>query len=410
MFICLCLLPGLGDQSTQGSWQVFTKDNGLPSNYMFSILEDSKGNIWCTTQGGGVAKYDGNTWEIFNEANGLIDNFVNESYVDRKGNVWFFRNIGSGLGVRYGITRYDGNKLDTSKKPLLVRKIYEDRAGNIWLCTNEGLLNWKSSEDFKTFGDKEGLAHRNVFTVFEDSANRLWVGTKKGISVYDGATWVTYDDKNGATDETVIEILEDKAGSLWFGTKGGIFRFDGKDWTNFTKENGLPGNDVLFMKMDSQGRIWASMGGSNKEFDLISALAVLIHRSGIVRFDGGEMIIFSVNDGAPSSKVTEFHMDSRDNIWCDTYTAGVYQYDGNQWREHSRNKGFFVNHFTGFTEARNGHIWLSTASGILCYDRENWTHITTKEGLLSNNTDAIMEDSKGNIWIGTMRGLVKYSR
>ena len=407
---CLCLLLGQSNQTSQGSWQVFTQEDGLPTNKIHSVFEDLKGNIWVTTVKSGVAKYDGSTWRTFNKENGLVSNFANYYYLDSKGNIYFVRNAGSGPGVRYGVTKYDGSKLETSKKPWYIRQVYEDSAGNIWLCTSNGLINWKSADDFIRFNKKDGLASSSVFAICEDSSKRLWVGTTNGISVYDGTNWETFDDKNGATKKFIIAILEDKKGNMWFGTKEGVYCYDGKDWMSYTKDNGLPSNDVLMMKMDSKGLIWVCFGGKVSGADLVGIASALIHRSGVVKFDGEKMTGFTSKDGAPPTKVVRLNIDSKDNIWCDTFTVGIYRHDGTQWSDYRREKGFYVNHYTGFYEDRNGHLWFSTESGVLYFDRENWTRYTKEDGLPTNNTTSIMEDSKGNIWIGTNNGLVKYSR
>ena len=39
-----------------------------------SILEDSHGNLWFGTDGGGVSKYDGETFTHFTEKEGLSNN------------------------------------------------------------------------------------------------------------------------------------------------------------------------------------------------------------------------------------------------------------------------------------------------------------------------------------------------
>jgi ligand-binding sensor domain-containing protein len=42
----------------------FTEKEGLSNNSVWSILEDSKGNLWFGTWGGGVSRYDGETFTI----------------------------------------------------------------------------------------------------------------------------------------------------------------------------------------------------------------------------------------------------------------------------------------------------------------------------------------------------------
>ena len=49
---------GLGKFDGQ-NWKYFTKDSGLPSNRIFSIIEDKNGNIWFGSYKG-IIKYTSN--------------------------------------------------------------------------------------------------------------------------------------------------------------------------------------------------------------------------------------------------------------------------------------------------------------------------------------------------------------
>jgi ligand-binding sensor domain-containing protein len=72
--------------------QPFTKNyqtgNGLPSNYLYSVFQDSKGYIWVTTDVG-VSRFDGQTFTNFNTSHGLPDNEVFSAIEDRQGRIWF---------------------------------------------------------------------------------------------------------------------------------------------------------------------------------------------------------------------------------------------------------------------------------------------------------------------------------
>ena len=53
------------------------------------MLEDSHGNLWICTDGGGVTRYNGETFTHFTEKEGLICNSVRTSLEDQHGNLWF---------------------------------------------------------------------------------------------------------------------------------------------------------------------------------------------------------------------------------------------------------------------------------------------------------------------------------
>lgn len=66
----------------------YTVDDGLPSNEIYHVIQDSKGYIWLATNMG-VSRYDGHTFRNFDKQDGLSENTVFEIYEDEKGRVWF---------------------------------------------------------------------------------------------------------------------------------------------------------------------------------------------------------------------------------------------------------------------------------------------------------------------------------
>ncbi len=70
-----------------------SKKQSLPNNYITSVVEDSKGNIWVGTYGGGIAQCietsDGNySFNTLTQKNGLANNVVYSILCDDKDNLW----------------------------------------------------------------------------------------------------------------------------------------------------------------------------------------------------------------------------------------------------------------------------------------------------------------------------------
>jgi ligand-binding sensor domain-containing protein len=66
----------------------YTVEQGLPSNEVYHVLQDSKGYLWfCSDRG--VSRFNGYEFENFTTEDGLIDNTVFFSYEDERGRVWF---------------------------------------------------------------------------------------------------------------------------------------------------------------------------------------------------------------------------------------------------------------------------------------------------------------------------------
>src|SRR5688572_29372517 len=65
----------------------YTIDEGIPSNEVYDIYEDSLGYIWFATDHG-VSRFDGYSFRNYSTADGLVHNTVFGFYEDARGRVW----------------------------------------------------------------------------------------------------------------------------------------------------------------------------------------------------------------------------------------------------------------------------------------------------------------------------------
>ncbi|MFH1860948.1 MAG: two-component regulator propeller domain-containing protein [bacterium] len=70
------------------SFKNFTTKDGLASNSVLSILEDSDHNLWFGTNEG-VSRYDGQEFKNFTTKDGLVDSYVRSIHEDSNHNLWF---------------------------------------------------------------------------------------------------------------------------------------------------------------------------------------------------------------------------------------------------------------------------------------------------------------------------------
>jgi ligand-binding sensor domain-containing protein len=75
-------------QAQHPVYRHYTVDEGLLSNEIYHVTQDSKGYIWIASNMG-VSRYDGKQFRNFDKQDGLPENTVFEIYEDSKGRVWF---------------------------------------------------------------------------------------------------------------------------------------------------------------------------------------------------------------------------------------------------------------------------------------------------------------------------------
>ena len=256
---------------------IYTQKEGLSSNDVWDIFEDSQGNLWFGTNGGGISKYDGEHFIHYTEKEGLSNDKVYSILEDSYGNLWF--------GTKNGLSRYDGESFIHYKEKeglsnKIVMSILEDSRGNLWIGTNGGGISKYDGENFIHYTEKEGLVSNAVRCILEDSRGNLWYGTNGGgVGKFDGRNFVHYTEKEGLSSNMVWSILEDDNGNIWIGTEKGLNHLitpkegeeiEGASIYNYTKQDGLKGVDFLLNSsyLDSKGRLWCGSGKCLTMLDL----------------------------------------------------------------------------------------------------------------------------------------------
>ena len=91
-----------------------------------SIFEDSQGNFWFGSWGGGANMYNGETIDALYQKQGLISNIVRTILEDSQGNIWF--------GTIEGLCKYNGETFThfTQKEGLSDNNIYFQPGGQPW--------------------------------------------------------------------------------------------------------------------------------------------------------------------------------------------------------------------------------------------------------------------------------------
>lgn len=234
--------------------------NGLSSNTVNVIIEDSYGFIWFGTPNG-LNKFDGTNVNVYRHIPGdphsLPGNQVQALYQDDKGILW--------IGTSDGLCTYNA-KLNSfirydAFKGSPVRSICSDSGGKMWIGSYNDLkiLDPESNKVFKVPTPAEARRQENVFAVlslFEDNKKRMWVGTQVGVYQYNPQT-LRYrpfvhqsNSQNSLSNNYVTGITQDQSGNLWFATLGGLnlLNKNEKDFQVFKESKGntaVKGGDIL---------------------------------------------------------------------------------------------------------------------------------------------------------------------
>ncbi len=94
--------------------------------------------------------------------------------------------------------------------------------GYIWLGTYGGLTRFNGVR-FETFNKSNTpeFEHNTVRALLKDRSNRLWIGSARGLLLYEDGKFKHFSTKDGLTSNTIISLYEDTPGGLWIGTSMG---------------------------------------------------------------------------------------------------------------------------------------------------------------------------------------------
>ncbi len=236
--LCLLLLADVAvGQERHLRFRHITLKDGLPSAAVHATLQDQDGFIWLATSDG-LSRFDGYDFVTYRQIEGdptsLRHNHVWCLLEDSEGQLWAGTD-GGGLSrldpATGSFTHFRHDATDPrSLSDDRVRVLFEDRAGSLWVGTNDGGLN-RFEPDSSSFtryrpvaGDPNSLSEDQIRSLTQDEAGRLWIGTDGGgLSVLDPETGSfshyrhdPQDPRSLSSDRVRVVHLDGRA-TLWVG-------------------------------------------------------------------------------------------------------------------------------------------------------------------------------------------------
>lgn len=211
----------------------------------------------------------------------------------------------------------------------------------------------------------------------------------------------TIDD--GLADNRVEGFFQDSRGFLWIGTRAGVSRFDGRRFESFSKKDGLPSDHVGAIMEESDGSIVVqTIRGLARMRAVAGSSSMSAGASGAHAFEP----IIAV--GAPKGFFAmSLFRESSGAILAGT-NDGVYRLTGNQLRrveipiQIDRDNERRV--FEGVSD-HEGRLWIGTQTGLYRIDRNGRTdRWDEKDGLPASAVVALLETRKGRLFVATPQG------
>ncbi|WDF67020.1 two-component regulator propeller domain-containing protein [Sphingobacterium oryzagri] len=241
-----------------------TKPTVLSNPVVWGVTTDLSDNVWVGTDGGGINVFaDGRRRNVFNKANGhLTSDAVIASLRDRDGRLYFGTFEGdvyvfNQAGVYETHFTVNGRSTD-------IRTFYQDDKGDILIGTTDGIYVYSptaTGERLKKFpGSRQSLVL--VRAIAQDNDGHYYIGFfGQGVIVLDrtGNVIARHQMDTGLPSNTINHLFRDKKGRIWCATAEGLARFDGPKNITVVRDTRLKEQpDIRAIVADEAGDIWFS--------------------------------------------------------------------------------------------------------------------------------------------------------
>jgi len=253
--------------TAQKTWTRYGVEDGLMEDPRRLILTRN-GLIWATGSHGDVAataSFNGQRWAM--QKHPKVSKNLDlraGAYESKDGTLWIGGNwSGHPLGGVLRLTEQTWVHVPPPDVPGLVYGIGQSVDGILWfggeyLSRYDG-KNWTISYEPKELSSPGDW----IDAMYTTPEGILWLGSRNyGVFQYDGKVWTRYDTRHGLADSRVHDIYQTLDSSIWVSTEKGVSRFDGKTWLTQALHPDLAKNiEKQGLRQTQDGALWINQDG-----------------------------------------------------------------------------------------------------------------------------------------------------
>lgn len=362
----------------------FNESEGLPSNDVYSLLQDESGRIWAGTSQGLVWITD----NFIQSVDSVTNIPIHVLTLDTQNRVL----IGSGQGL-YRAEQDGIHVIHPELSKYAIISLLEEANGDLWLGTsNHGLLR-VSSLGLEQLEVSQGLPDQRVTALLQDQEASIWVGTHAGLMRLRKVPFNTLTEQQGLAGNYVRTVLAHSDGSMWVGSSTGLTHIKNEraQALVITMADGNSPS-VLSLAEGVAGELW---------------VGTFSH--GLLRLVHGEVLdIYDSRQGLASNEVPALEVSPDGSIWIGT-TSKLHQLKAGEIKTFPLHSGALNNFIMGLHQTSTGDVWVATSKNaaiirdrqVIAVDLHHLDGATYVFGFYS-------EPNGQYVWMGTDRGLVRY--
>jgi ligand-binding sensor domain-containing protein/signal transduction histidine kinase len=407
--------------------EVLDTEKGLPDNFVTALVQSPGGYLWVGTRNG-LARFDGVRFVTFKpeDTPQLGHARIVKLFLDALGTVWINTYDGSLTSWRNGLftKEWDGAKKNVSevwlvasnsreiifsfRAGLLIRRpatgsfndwqslkppgnppgafYCQDHAGSLWCSTYDGNL-WRIADGrFELVPQDAGRRGQEIHWLAPDLSGRIWVGTEREISVWDGEHFQPMAPV-GEADLNVAFLSFTADGGVLVAADGRLRKClnrkwvaELKAWPDLMQEQQL--QSTLYE--DREGGLWRTSAG-------LGVFHLNAH---------GVLEQIAVSHGLPGDHTTCWLKDQEGNVWVGLGNGGLARLRPKHFEVIGASEGRLARPVTSVCEDRTGALWIGTYGGGLDrLQKGTLTHFSIPTPTWADFVFSAYPDAQGQLWI-----------
>ena len=307
------------------------------------------------------------------------------------------------IGTEFGLVRFDGARFvqwspppgQQLPSPNIVA-LLAARDGTLWIGTLEGLASWKDGR-LTHYPEISGGA----LALLEDHQGTVWAGSSGMVcSIRGGKTecqslssslgtglYYLYGNRGAA----VYSLYEDTNQRLWAGTEAGLWRI-------------YPGPPKCYTPQQVSTQQGVVQGDGAAELIFISGENYVVRQ-----LSGDKVGEYAVPGVRGPFKASHLLRDRNGVLWIGTYDQGLLRVYQGKTSRFALGEGLSGNLVTAFFEDREGSIWIGTTNGLDRFRAPAVVTISAYQGLRSP-VWSVLPVRDGSVWIGSFDGLQRWNQ
>lgn len=295
-------LPAIGQLGERGYYK-YTTENGLPSNTVYKLFQDSRGLVWIATDAG-VCNFDGSTFEVFTKEDGLPSSDILDIAEDKQGRIWF-------EAFEQSVCFYYKGQLHNSENITLLEGLNTQVLNNSHYPTEQGMWIQGDTAFFLFTGDtvyryprsypESNITEKNISEFYGKTDKGMLLYSRRGIYEHVGDT-LNYKVEWDADSVIWITAIGD---TIYYLNDMGVYQYFNGVQKRIYSEEGVSYKHYYFLSNRNTSDIWLA--------DFRGNVIKLFKRDGKINAEH-----FNLN-----YHITHALKDNEGNTWISTQENGL---------------------------------------------------------------------------------------